>query len=66
MGERLPCKQEVTSSNLVFSIRQPGAAGRRIKLHNGKAAACTLKTAYKNKEISELPGDWQKKTSEVM
>ena len=25
MGERLPCKQEVTSSNLVFSISVRGA-----------------------------------------
>ena len=44
MGERLPCKQEVTSSNLVFSIRMPGRGIR----------TCTLKTAYRKKEkISE-------------
>ena len=38
LGERLPCKQEVTSSNLVFSTRF-------------ERTACTLKTAYKNKSI---------------
>ena len=34
MGERLPCKQEVTSSNLVISIQF-------------ERTECTLKTAYK-------------------
>ena len=41
MGERLPCKQEVTSSTLVFSTRflwKP---------------LCTLKTAYREKSIDD-------------
>ena len=61
MGERLPCKQEVTSSNLVFSIRQlKGVRERKASLWlrraavgdtpHSLAAACTLKTAYERKE----------------
>ena len=38
LGERLPCKQEVTSSNLVFSIWW------------SVIITCTLKTAYKKED----------------
>ena len=31
LGERLPCKQEVTSSNLVFSIR--GLIAQPVRAH---------------------------------
>ena len=38
LGERLPCKQEVTSSTLVFST------------WFRKEAKCTLKTAYRENQ----------------
>ena len=53
LGERLPCKQEVTSSTLVFStlviIEQLIATGRRSGEVSGEVIAntCTLKIAYK-------------------
>jgi hypothetical protein len=33
LGERLPCKQEVTSSNLVVSTKLPVSAGRKAAMH---------------------------------
>ena len=39
LGERLPCKQEVTSSNLVFSTRYVN----KVKI----PIICTLKTAHR-------------------
>ena len=42
MGERLPCKQEVTSSNLVFSI-----------WFSIESQMCTLKIAYKENLINQ-------------
>ena len=43
LGERLPCKQEVTSSNLVFSTRYVN----KVKI----SIICTLKTAHRKFSI---------------
>ena len=43
LGERLPCKQEVTSSNLVFSTRYVN----KVKI----PIICTLKTAHRKFSI---------------
>ena len=51
LGERLPCKQEVTSSTLVFST------------WSEKDQICTLKTAYKKYDKIKK---YLIKTSEVM
>ena len=53
LGERLPCKQEVTSSNLVISTR--GETNVNTSEHH----VCTLKTAYKydDKKYQDIRGN---------
>ena len=47
MGERLPCKQEVTSSNLVFSTGfERNHEPKCDTYFQSLAFLCTLKTAY--------------------
>ena len=52
LGERLPCKQEVTSSNLVISTR---GETKETSEHHER----TLKTAYKydDKKYQDIRGN---------
>ena len=51
LGEHLPCKQGVKSSNLSISIRQRKNLAGRLesrKEASGNGSSCTLKTSYRD------------------
>ena len=62
MGERLPCKQEVTSSNLVFSIlvtMRPGVTPVPIPNTMVKTRAADgtiLETVWESRWMPEIVG----------